>query len=282
MLKGGGDMSLTERLEYAIRELGFWYRITIIMVLVGLVALSGIISMSQYYFHQELGKYGQIEEIYFEKEDITILAYVPFTGDVFPSDGIVTLYLTQIWLMVGNGIVIALLSFLFFWTSYRGNTHKKEFESIERQFVRQSYLINFETSLPEGDSRIEKILNQSIHVFPTLKEIYRVAKKEEKKIPLKTNQKIHNQILDAVVQTKKGNFIIKFFQPSANYQEIKNLVDDLSKSRQKIFRVLCISPQFDKVFQSNQLVDLMSKLPKEFKLDLIIEENQGYSMLWID
>lgn len=282
MSKGPGDLSLVERLDFAIRRLDFWYRISLVIVLIGLASLSGIISLSQFYFHDEIGKHGHIEEVYLEDQNITLLAYIPYTEEVFPSEGIVTLYLTQIWLMTGNGIVIALLSFLFLWVTYRGSTYKKEFESIERQFIRQSYLVNFETSVPEGDTRTEKILNQAIHVFPTLKEIQRKAKEQQSKIPYKINQKTNGEVIDAIVSTSKGDFIVKFYDKTVSSSDIVSLVNVLSKSRDKIFRVLCVAKDYDEELQSNKLVDFMDKLPKYFKLDLIFEEESGYSMLWID
>ena len=238
--------------------------------------------MSQFYFHDEIGKHGYIDEIYVEDRDLMLLAYIPYTEEIFPSDGVVTLYLTQIWLMYGNGVVIALLSFLFVWVTYRGKSHTQEFESIERQFIRQSYLVNFQTSVPEGDSKVEKILNQAIHVFPNLKEIQRKANLKQTKIPYKINHKINGEIIDGIVSTKKGDFIVKFYDKTVSESDLKNLVEVLSKSRDKIFRVLCVAKDYDEELQSNKLVDIMEKMPNYFKLDLIFEEEHGYSMLWID
>ncbi len=282
MSKGPQDLSLAEKLDNAIKQLGFWYKISIVIVLVGLASLSGIISLSQFYFHDEIAKYGNIQEIFIEDENITLLAFLPFSEDVFPAEGIVALYITQVWLMYGNGIVIALLSFLFVWVTYRGKAHTQEFESIERQFIRQSYLVNFETSVPEGETRVEKILNEAIHVFPALKEIQRKAKSTQSKIPYKIDQKINGETIHGIVSTKKGDFIVKFYDKSVNESDLKNLVQLLSKSRDKIFRVLCVAKDYDESLQSNKLVGIMDKLPKYFKLDLIFEEEHGYSMLWID
>ena len=282
MSKGPQDLSLAEKLDNAIKQLGFWYKISIIIVLVGLASLSGIISLSQFYFHDEIAKYGNIQEIFIEDENITLLAFLPYSEDVFPAEGIVALYITQVWLMYGNGIVIALLSFLFVWVTYRGKAHTQEFESIERQFIRQSYLVNFETSVPEGETRVEKILNEAIHVFPALKEIQRKAKSTQSKIPYKIDQKINGETIHGIVSTKKGDFIVKFYDESVNESDLKNLVQLLSKSRDKIFRVLCVAKDYDESLQSNKLVGIMDKLPKYFKLDLIFEEEHGYSMLWID
>ena len=282
MSKGPQDYSLAEKLDNAIKQLGFWYRISIIIVLVGLASLSGIISMSQFYFHNEVGKYGQIQEIFIQDENITVLAFLPYSEEIFPAEGIVSLYITQIWLMYGNGVVIGLLSFLFIWVTYRGKAHTEEFESIERQFIRQSYLVNFETSVPEGETRVEKILNEAIHVFPTLKEVQRKAKLKQTKIPYKLDQKFNGETIDGIVSTKKGDFIVKFYDKTVSESDLKNLIKTLSKSHDKIFRVLCVAKDYDEVLQSNKLVGILDKIPKYFKLDLIFEEEHGYSMLWID
>jgi len=280
--KGPQDHSLAEKLENAIKQLGFWYRISIIIVLVGLASLSGIISMSQFYFHDEIAKYGQIQEIFIQDKNITVLAFLPYSEEIFPAEGIVSLYITQVWLMYGNGVVIALLSFLFIWVTYRGKAHTQEFESIEQQFIRQSYLVNFETSVPEGTTRVEKILNEAIHVFPALKEVQRKAKLKQTKIPYKLAQKINGETIDGIVSTKKGDFIVKFYEKTVSESDLINLVKILSKSRDKIFRVLCVAPDYEEDLQSNKLVEIMDKIPKYFKLDLIFEEEHGYSMLWID
>ena len=282
MSKGPQDHSLAEKLENAIKQLGFWYRISIVIVLVGLASLSGIISMSQFYFHDEIAKYGQIQEIFIQDENITVLAFLPYSEEIFPAEGIVALYITQVWLMYGNGVVIALLSFLFVWVTYRGKAHTQEFESIEQQFIRQSYLVNFETSVPEGTTRVEKILNEAIHVFPTLKEVQRKAKLKQTKIPYKLAQKINGETIDGIVSTKKGDFIVKFYEKTVSESDLKNLVNILSKSRDKIFRVLCVAKDYEEDLQSSKLVGIMDKIPKYFKLDLIFEEEHGYSMLWID
>ena len=278
MASGEGSISLNEKLESAISRLGFWYRITIIMVVIGLVSLSAIISASQIYFHEEIGKHGYIEEIFIEATNESVLAFIPYTEEIFSTDGIVTLFLTQIWLMIGNGIAIGLLGFLVFWVTYRGHKHTTELESIERQFIRQSYLVNFETSIPEGDTKVDKILNQAALVFPALKYIQQ--KKSANKIKL--NVQVNGYAIDAIVPTKKGDFIVKFFDNVVTYDEIKSLCEKLSKSRARIYRVLCIAKDFQQELQTSKLVNLMDDLPTYFKVDLIFEEEQGYSMLWID
>lgn len=282
MSKGPLDLTLAERLEYAIRHLDFWYRISLVIVLIGLASLSGIVSVSQYYFHNEIAMHGHIEQIYHQDQDITLLEFVPNSEEIFPAEGIVNLFSTQVWLMGGNGIVIGLLTFLFLWVTKRGNDHKKEFESIEGQFIRQTYLVNFETSIPEGQNKVEKILNQAIHVFPSLKDVQRKSKEKQTKIPYKIDQHVNGLTIDAIVATNKGDFIVKFYEKTVSFSDIQDLVNSLTKSRDRIFRVLCVAKDYEEELQSNKLVSIMDKLPKYFKLDLIFEEDNGYSMLWID
>ena len=86
MSKGPLDLSLAERLEYAIRHLDFWYRISLVIVLIGLASLSGIVSVSQYYFHSEVGMHGHIEQIYDEDDEITILKFIPNSDEIFPAE----------------------------------------------------------------------------------------------------------------------------------------------------------------------------------------------------
>ncbi len=274
-------LSLAERLDVAIENLSVWHRVTLVMVIIGLLSLSVIISMSQYYFQQEISKHGRITEIHDEKTGDVALSFVPNGEQVFSSESIVALYSTQIWLMASNGLVIGLLSFLFLWITYRGQAYKKELKTIENQLIRQSYLVNFETSIPEGTTRIEKILNHSSLVFPELHSLLGRDKSEGKKLPYKTNQTIGNETVDIIVATKKGDFIVKFFD-DASIKAIEQFAQTLSKSNKRIFRVLCVAKNYDEELQSNQLSSLMQKLGLKFDMDLIFEEEQGYSMLWIN
>lgn len=274
-------LSLAERLDRAIENLNVWHRVTLVMVIIGLLSLSVIISTSQYYFQQEINKHGRITEIVDDKTGEVELTFIPNSEQIFSSESIVALYSTQIWLMASNGLVIGLLSFLFLWITYRGQAYKKELKTIENQLIRQSYLVNFETSIPEGATRIEKILNHSSLVFPELRSLLRRDKSEGKKLPYKTNQTIGNETVDIVVATKKGDFIVKFFD-DATFKTIEQFAQTMSKYNKTIFRILCVAKNYDEELQSNRLSSLMQKLGLKYDMDLIFEEEQGYSMLWIN
>lgn len=280
-LSQNGDRSLAEKLDAAIENLSTWYRVTLIMVIIGLLSLSVVISLSQYHFQEEINKHGEIKEIKDENTGQVGLAFVPNSEEIFSTESVLKLYTTQVWLMASNGVVIGLLSFLFLWITSRGQSYKKELKSIEGQLIRQSYLVNFETSLPEGETRIDKILNHSSLVFPELQAILRKVKPEGKKLPYKQNQSIGNETMDIVVSTKKGYFAVKFFD-NVNAQTLEQFANHLSKSGKPLFRVLCLSKNFDDELQSAKLATIMQNLNLDFDMDLIFEDDQGYSMLWIN
>lgn len=280
-MANNGDKSLAEKLDIAIENLSVWHRVTLVMVIIGLLSLSVVISLSQYYFQQELNKHGHMEEIKDEETGQVGLEFIPNSEQVFSTDSIVRLYATQTWLMASNGIVIGLLSFLFLWITYRGQAYKTELKEIENQLIRQSYLVNFETSIPEGETRVDKILNHSSLVFPELQYLLRKARPENKKLPYKLNQTIKNDTVDIIVPTKRGDFIVKFFD-DVTYKTLEGFADNLSKSSKMIFRVLCVAKNYDEELQSSQLSTLMQKLNLDFDMDLIFEDEQGYSMLWIN
>lgn len=68
VLSQNGDRSLAEKLDAAIENLSTWYRVTLIMVIIGLLSLSVVISLSQYHFQDEINKHGEIKEIKDEKQ----------------------------------------------------------------------------------------------------------------------------------------------------------------------------------------------------------------------
>lgn len=276
-----GDKSLAEKLDNAIENLNNWHRVTIIMVVIGLLSLSVVISLSQHYFQQEISKHGNIAEIKDEKTGMIGLTFVPNSEQIFSKESIIILYSTQVWLMASNGVVIGLLSFLFLWITFRGQAYKQDLKSIEGQLIRQSYLVNFETSIPEGDNRVDKILNHSCLVFPELQILLRRAKSNNKKLPAKLDQKIRNDTVDIIMSTRKGDFIVKFFD-SVSFSTLEQFTDNLSKSGKAVFRVLCVSKNYDDELQSPQLTSLIKKLNLDFNMDLIFEDEQGYSMLWIN
>ncbi len=265
-----GEKSLAAKLDDVIEKLAAWHRITLVLVIIGLLSLSVVISVSQFHFSQEIARHGQIVKVVDETTGQEGIAFVPNSEQIFSAESILELHTTQVWLMASNGLVIGLLSFLFFWITYRGHEYKKELKSIENQLIRQSYLVNFETSIPEGQSREEKIINHSALVFPELQRL------KTRQISYRTNQSLGSQTVDALVSTRRGDFVVKFFD-HASLKTLEEFCRGLSGRH--LFRVLCVSKNFDEDVSGPQLSEMMERLG--FDVDLIFEEDAGYSMLWV-
>ena len=70
---------------------------------------------------------------------------------------------------------------------------KKEIKKLNELvdgFIRKSYLLNFETAIPKGTSRVDKILNEALKVFPELKEDGKIDYEKKTKNPLPLSKDI--------------------------------------------------------------------------------------------
>jgi hypothetical protein len=105
-------------------------------------------------------------------------------------------------------------------------------EDWSRDYLQQSYILIFDTTIPTGNTTGEKILHMAIAVFPELigltysptfwrghlgyivvylKDKFEKLKKH-KAIPKTLNYKINSYLIDLVLETKDGLFIVKDFK----------------------------------------------------------------------
>jgi len=168
-----------------------------------------------------------------------------------------------------------------------GRKLQKELKELQSQFVKQSYFLNLEMTIPKGRTSVQKFFNLATAVFPELKQEKLKAVAEGEKLYSQAEKKVKKgeYDYDLVLETKDGKFILKIFSDVVKFEDIKELVsfikNDFDGGR-NVFRVISLAPKYDKIFESNELVDLMSKLKRTFNLDLIIEYDKGYSIIWID
>ena len=160
----------------------------------------------------------------------------------------------------------------------------KKLNKLVDGFIRKSYFINFETAIPKGANKVEKILNEAIKVFPELKETKREAEKKGKKLHYEINKEIGDFVYDLSLKTKSGEFfLVKFFE-TETFDELEKIVKNTNKAfkKHKVFRLIYVAKDFQNVFQDYGFEDRMNSLSRSFKLDLIEEQDEGYSMVWID
>lgn len=166
----------------------------------------------------------------------------------------------------------------------RGAKIRKEINQLRDQLIRQSYLMTFDTIRPVGTTSVEKIMHLSCSVFPELDK--------EKVRELTRSQTVHYRVdgvdklytFDSVLETNEGNFILKFFDDAVTFADLEELVAAVSDyfKEEKVFRAVCVAKKYDQIFDSNLLEDKMNQLKRKFNIDLILEKENDYSVLWVD
>lgn len=187
-------------------------------------------------------------------------------------------YASLVLLVIAGGLVIVV------W--FYSKKERKKFDELADGFIRKSYLINFETAVPTGSTKVEKILNEAIKVFPELKETQKAAEKKGKKIHYEINKETGDTAYDLTLKTKSGQYFLVKFMEKETYDDLKNIVKNTNKKfgKDKVFRLLMVGKDdnFDNIFQDYGFEESMNNLKRKFKLDLIVESDKGYSMVWID
>ena len=204
------------------------------------------------------------------------------------------------------------LFFLFIFISFfiRSRKFSKTLNDWTKNYFEQIYMIIFNTTIPKGNNEVENLLYLSRYIFPELqydyvkyshdyldKLIFLIKSKfttkqkaEEKRMLKAMNLKANGYSFDFALKTGRGYFIIKNFQEEfVKIDEIKLLVQK-SKSkfkdkqmRQHIFRILIVSKNYDELFLNRESLEriMMQEIDPNVKIDLIVKENSGYSVLWI-
>ena len=180
-------------------------------------------------------------------------------------------------------IFVIILGLLLFQSAW-GRKEKKRLSKLTSEFIRKKYILNFEIALPHGETSQERILNQALLVFPELKEAKEKSIKKGKKFKYISEKKIGDYTYDLIIKTSEGHFLVEIFDKILTFDELKNIVKHTMKMFEKkdVFRLICVAKEFDKIFYSEELPEKMKRLKRKFKLDLVIEDEKGYSIVWID
>lgn len=201
--------------------------------------------------------------------------------------GLVLILTLVFWLPLVNGR-------LFIKIITKGRKLQRELLTIQNSLVRRSYVMNFELIEPEivikdGNPRLEKIMNHLSFVFP---EIDRVNKKRiKKKISVekyanKFKRKLHFlRNYDLSIKTSIGWYIIQFYENMVKFDDVEEITKKFSFEKTigtEIQRVLIIGKEFDSSFEKEEISKKMDSLKRKIRLDIISENEYGYSTIWID
>ena len=180
--------------------------------------------------------------------------------------------------------VFAALAGFYFLVRITSKGEIKKYNELIDGFIRKSYLINFETAVPSGSTRVEKLFNEAVKVFPELKDTVKHAEKKGKELDSIENFESGDVVYDLRVKTKSDQFFLVKFLEEETYDELKNIVKNTENKfeEDKVFRLICVGTDFQNVFQDYDWIERVNSLSRSFKLDLIQEGPKGYSMVWID
>jgi len=235
---------------------------------------------------------------------------------VFLSGAMVNLYVPPIDIDKAKeasllGTVVSSVGII--WYYIKGRQLDGNFNAWKEDHIEQSYYLVFDTTIPKGNITGEKILNLGSAVFPELRSNYipvgirdriilyfkkvlgKAKRMDYKIISESMNYKVlPDYSVDLALKIPDGYFIVKDFKDKiVSFDDLKYLVKILSRKfreiglpprRVEIFRVICVAKAYDESFLNTETLDypvedLMASF--KIKIDLIVEEKVGYSVLWV-
>ena len=192
---------------------------------------------------------------------------------------------------------------IWYFSRARGYSHK--LKGWIEDYTEQAYILVFDTTIPKGSTTGEKILNLARNIFPELRPDYlgfspyytdriksyfrrKFGKQQDQIISESLNYKVNSYSFDLALRTDKGYFIVKDFKDKiVTFDDLKQLVQLIrgkfkdKYQRTHVFRVICVTKEYDQSFKESLEQQMTRELSSNIKLDLLIEEKVGYSVLWV-
>ena len=205
----------------------------------------------------------------------------------------IPIVLLYVWGIALISVLIAALMIvaLFYWRP-KINKVKNQLNEIKNDYLEENYGITFNTTIPEGRTEGKKIFNMSQKVFPELKKI------DGSKDVWKGTSKGHDGYeFDCYQITNEENkddaeiFVAKHFgNELITLEKLQELCDKSEKSKsiiddkyRNIFRLICVGKNYDQSLLNNEYVEkTLEELYFESSVDLILDDETSYRVLWID
>jgi len=179
---------------------------------------------------------------------------------------------------------------------------KTDARKVLDEYIRQSYFLSFQTLRPEGKNSLEKFMSLAQNVFPTIKKELKEYSEDGLDWENDYDKLDGKYKFDISLESDDGKFLLKYFPDGVKFEDVEKLVDIAKQyysNDKDVLRFVILSPKYDQVFLSDELNNKMELLipskPIKFKtllssgqsrkwikLDLILERENGYTMIWID
>ena len=218
-------------------------------------------------------------------------------------------------LILGSAIwVVIIFGFNLYWAITKRKTHR-DLLQIHSSFIHRSYVTMFEFVRPEGETKIDKLFNHLSLVFPEvekfkkrleeppwylfwLKKHRKFSEREESLFYPK--DEIQKEGLEALgwkvtyvdtwdFITVTGMFLLVIFKMTVKWEDVEKMIKENNRDQtiekllgNDVRRIIYLADEYDSFFETDDFVSKMTETKRKFKLDLIKEDNLGYSTIWID
>ena len=184
-------------------------------------------------------------------------------------------------LLIGT---VAILIGVGAWMIIRNSRFFRELSYMQQQKIRQSYFLAIETTVPEGETSVERVYDILGNVLPEIKLAKKNARKKGEKFQYDLEFKSNGEVFDLKVNTSEGIVLVEFFDKILSWDDLKGFVERIDKAFKdvnEILRVVCVSKDFDDIFLSEELSDKIKKFSNTYKIDLLKEDKTGFTTLFI-
>lgn len=184
-------------------------------------------------------------------------------------------------LLIGT---VAILIGVGAWMIIRNSRFFRELSYMQQQKIRQSYFLAIETTVPDGETSVERVYDILENVLPEMKLAKKNARKKGEKFQYDLEFKSNGEVFDLKVNTSEGIVLVEFFDKILSWDDLKGFVERIDKAFKdvnEILRVVCVSKDFDDIFLSEELSDKIKKISNTYKIDLLKEDKTGFTTLFI-
>jgi len=187
--------------------------------------------------------------------------------------------------------VVLIFGLNLYWAITKRKTHR-ELLQIHSSFIHRSYVTMFEFVRPEGETKVDKLFNHLSLVFPEVEKFKKRLDKKQKKFSERKESLLYPktekmETWDFITVT--GMFLLVIFKTTVKWEDVEKMikVNDSDQKIEKLLgndvrRIIYLAGEYDSFFETDDFISKMKEIKRKFKLDLIKEDNLGYSTIWID
>ena len=193
--------------------------------------------------------------------------------------------------MLATGVfLVGMIGWELVWFLTKRKTHR-ELLQIHSSFIHRSYVTMFEFVRPEGETKVDKLFNHLSLVFPEVEKFKKRLDKKQKKFSERGESLLYPKTETADtwdLETATGTFLLVIFKTTVKWEDVEKMIKVNSRDQNvekliggNIMRIIYLADEYDSFFESDDFISKMTETKRKFKLDLIKENNLGYSTIWI-